>query len=269
MDAHFHQHRLLGRRLGLHARGCERAVLAFDGAFFPRLSKDQRSLSSAKLAGTSATASHSAWASRVVLGQNFNPRRSWGTFRRAVSSIACTKLPLSESVKSWAAAMIYKDGELLSTTQRGADPLACSYAAETVALYEGLRKLLTILPAENPTPCRVSVFSDSPSLLKALQAAPLTVTDPMLRKLWNLILQVQRRKARIRLQFIFGHCGVEKNEKCDAEAKKAAEHTQRNGAWIPDVIAYAKRILKGKAHLALLIDGKAQGTGTPPKTTPN
>ncbi|ORC82250.1 Tbingi protein, partial [Trypanosoma theileri] len=98
-----------------------------------------------------------------------------------------------------------------------------------------------IIPANNQTPCRVSIFTDSLSLLTALETGPLTVKDPILRLLWNLILQVQRRKARIRLQFIFGHCGVEKNEKCDTEAKKAAELPQRTDTWITDIIAYAKR----------------------------
>ncbi|ORC92906.1 uncharacterized protein TM35_000022320 [Trypanosoma theileri] len=46
--------------------------------------------------------------------------------------------------------MIYKDGELLCTTHRGAGPLACSYTAGSVALYEGLRRLLKIIPANNP-----------------------------------------------------------------------------------------------------------------------
>ncbi|ORC91509.1 Tbingi protein, partial [Trypanosoma theileri] len=114
-------------------------------------------------------------------------------------------------------------------------------------LYEGLRRLLKIIPANNPTPCRVSIFTDSLSLLTAPETGPLTVKDPLLRLLWNLILQVQRRKARIRLQFIFGHCGVVKNEKCDTEAKKeATELPQRTDTWITDIIAHAKRILKGE-----------------------
>ncbi|ORC91263.1 Tbingi protein [Trypanosoma theileri] len=143
-------------------------------------------------------------------------------------------------IKSGAAAMIYKDGELLCTTHRGAGPLACSYTAESVALYEGLQRLLKIILANNQTPCRVSIFTDSLSLLAALETGPLTVKDPLLRLLWNLILQVQRRKARIRLQFIFGHCVVVKNEKSDTEAKKAAELPQRTDTWITDIMAYAK-----------------------------
>ncbi|ORC91294.1 Tbingi protein [Trypanosoma theileri] len=142
--------------------------------------------------------------------------------------------------------MIYKDGELLCTTHRGAGPLACGYTAESAVQYEGLRRLLKIIPANNPTPCRVSIFTDSLSLLTALETGPLTVTGPILRLLWNLILQVQRRKARIQLQFIFGHCGVVKNEKSDTEAKKDAELPQRTDTWITDIIAYAKRMLKVK-----------------------
>ncbi|KEG13099.1 Tbingi protein [Trypanosoma grayi] len=75
----------------------------------------------------------------------------------------------------------------------------------------------------------------------APQTGPITVTDPILRILWNLLLDPQRRKARIRLQFIFGHCGVAKNEACDKENKTASDLPQRTGRWIPDVVALAKR----------------------------
>ncbi|ORC83550.1 Tbingi protein [Trypanosoma theileri] len=164
--------------------------------------------------------------------------------------------------------MIYKDGELLCTTHRGAGPLACSYTTESAAPYEGLRRLLKIIPANNQTPCRVSIFTDSLSLLTALETGPLTVKDPILRLLWNLILQVQRRKARIRLQFIFGHCGVVKNEQCDTEAKKAAELPQRTDMWITDIIAYAKRILKGEGTPPPSHRSKITGSWNPAKVNP-
>ncbi|KEG07827.1 Tbingi protein [Trypanosoma grayi] len=80
----------------------------------------------------------------------------------------------------------------------------------------------------------------------ALQTGPLTVTDPILRLLWNLLLDLQHRKARVRLQFIFGHCGVAKNEACDKEAKAASDLPQRGGTWIPDVVALAKRHIRSQ-----------------------
>ncbi|KEG05642.1 Tbingi protein, partial [Trypanosoma grayi] len=92
------------------------------------------------------------------------------------------------------------------------------------------------IPRRNTRPCRVSVFTDSLSLLMALQKGPLTVTDPILRILWNLLLDMQHRKARIRLQFIFGHCGVKKNEARDKKAKAVFDIPQFEDTWIPDVV---------------------------------
>ncbi|KEG06744.1 hypothetical protein DQ04_12471000 [Trypanosoma grayi] len=72
----------------------------------------------------------------------------------------------------------------------------------------------------------------------ALQTGPITVTDPILRILWNVLLDLQHCKARIRLQFIFGHCGIAKNEACDKEAETASDLPVANvaGAWLPPTI---------------------------------
>ncbi|KEG05904.1 Tbingi protein, partial [Trypanosoma grayi] len=80
----------------------------------------------------------------------------------------------------------------------------------------------------------------------APQTGPITVTDPILRILWNVLLDLQHRKARIRLQFIFGHCGVAKNEACDKEAKTASDLPHCGGTWAPDVVALAKRHIRSQ-----------------------
>ncbi|KEG06024.1 Tbingi protein [Trypanosoma grayi] len=147
---------------------------------------------------------------------------------------------LKLGVKSGAAAMIYLNGEPVAQVKTNRGPIAWSCRAESIALQVGLQKLLDIIPRRNTRPCRVSVFTDSLSPLMALQTGPLTVTDPILRILWNLLLDLQHRKARIRLQFIFGHCGIAKNEACDKKAKTASDLPQRGDTWIPDVVALVK-----------------------------
>ncbi|KEG06166.1 Tbingi protein [Trypanosoma grayi] len=144
------------------------------------------------------------------------------------------------------AAMIYLNRELIAQAKAGAGPIACSYPAESIALQVGLQKLLDVIPHRNTRPCRVSVFKETLSLITALQTGPLTATDHILRLLWNLLLDIQRRKARVRLQFIFGHCGIAKNEACDKEAKTASDLPQRGDTWIPDVAALAKRHIRSQ-----------------------
>ncbi|RHW73180.1 reverse transcriptase [Trypanosoma brucei equiperdum] len=148
--------------------------------------------------------------------------------------------------KSGAGALLYRNNTLICAPKTGAGELSCSYRAECVALKIGLQRLLKWLPAYRSTPSRLSIFSDSLSMLTALQTGPLAVTDPILRRLWRLLLQVQRRKVRIRLQFVFGHCGVKRNEVCDDMAKKAADLPQLRDTWIIDIIAYAKRVLRSE-----------------------
>ncbi|KEG07243.1 hypothetical protein DQ04_10441000, partial [Trypanosoma grayi] len=142
--------------------------------------------------------------------------------------------------------MFYLNGELIAPAKVDAGPMACSYRAEPIALQVGLQKLLDIIPRQSTRPCRDSVFTDPPSLLIALQTGPLTVTDLMLRKIWSPILDLQRHKARVRLQFILGHCGAAKNEACDKEAKTAPDLPQRGDTWIPDVVALAKRHIRSQ-----------------------
>ncbi|KEG06232.1 Tbingi protein [Trypanosoma grayi] len=153
---------------------------------------------------------------------------------------------LELGLQSGAAAMIYLNGELIAQAKSGARPIVCSFRAESIALQFGLQNLLDIIPRHNTRPCRVSAFTESLPFRMALQTGPSTVTDPVFRILWNLLLDLQRRKARIRLQFIFGHCGVAKNEAFDKEAKAASDLPQRGGTQIPQEAALAKHHVRSQ-----------------------
>lgn len=123
---------------------------------------------------------------------------------------------------------------------QAAGKMACSCRAECVAMAAGLQMLIRNLPRKR---CRrvAAVFTDSLSLLTALNTGPLRVRDGILRRIWTLILSLVRDKARPSFPFVFGHCGVPGNEAVDAVAKQAAELPQDVSAWITDMITIVRR----------------------------
>ena len=86
---------------------------------------------------------------------------------------------------------------------QAAGKMACSCRAECVAMAAGLQMLIRNLPRKR---CRrvAAVFTDSLSLLTALNTGPLRVRDGILRRIWTLILSLVRDKARPSFPFVFG-----------------------------------------------------------------
>ena len=85
---------------------------------------------------------------------------------------------------------------------QAAGEMACSCRAECVAMAAGLQMLIRNLPRKR---CRrvAAVFTDSLSLLTALNTGPLRVRDGILRRIWTLILSLVRDKARPSFPFVF------------------------------------------------------------------
>ncbi|PWV17988.1 hypothetical protein C3747_15g141 [Trypanosoma cruzi] len=75
------------------------------------------------------------------------------------------------------------------------------------------------------------------------QTVPLTVSDPILRRLWTLLLRLRCRGARIWMHSVLGHCGVSRNEACDAVATRASEPAQFTDTWTTGMVALARRII--------------------------
>jgi ribonuclease HI len=95
----------------------------------------------------------------------------------------------------------------------------------------------------------VAFMSDSQSLLCALASGPFATTDPILGDIWHDLIPLGKI-ARVKLQHVRSHCGVEGNEIVDRLADEAAELCQSGVPAHPrDVNAAAKAILR-KKHVA-------------------
>jgi len=125
-----------------------------------------------------------------------------------------------------------------------AGPVACSFRAENVGLRAGL-KLCLADPAMKK--CRLLICTDSLSQLDALARGPILQTDDTANELWHLLLQLAAREVDITMQFIYSHCGLERNELVDKEAKTASELPQADApVWLPYLMSAVRRHGKSK-----------------------
>ena len=94
-----------------------------------------------------------------------------------------------------------------------------SSTAESIALKAGLLKLTKQLrPA--PTDKRLIIATDCLSLVLALEKGPIKQKDPTLAQIWRSLYKLfDRGIARIAIQWIPSHCGIQRNEFADARAK--------------------------------------------------
>eukprot|EP00796_Vickermania_ingenoplastis_P012730 gene12730-8679_t len=146
-----------------------------------------------------------------------------------------------------AALLFARDGSLRRKVVSDAGSLACSYRAECVAMEIGLAALLDHVSDTNTKRLRVAVFSDSLSLLMALQTGPHCARDGVLQRIWRHILTLLNRSVRLSFQFVFSHCGIPRNEAVDKAAAEGRGLPQRYPAWITDIVTGIKRVCRRAA----------------------
>ncbi|CCD19529.1 hypothetical protein, conserved in T.vivax [Trypanosoma vivax Y486] len=130
-------------------------------------------------------------------------------------------------VSSGAGALVHpKDGRREKVVL-GAGSLACSYRAECVAMEAGLKRLVDVIELRKQHRTRVVTFTDSLSLLMALNTCPAVVEDAILRRIWDLILHIVRLRASVNFQFVFSHCGVPRNVAADKAAEQGSQSHSR------------------------------------------
>ncbi|CCD15690.1 hypothetical protein, unlikely [Trypanosoma congolense IL3000] len=96
--------------------------------------------------------------------------------------------------------------------------LACSYRTKCIAMKTGLQKLVHVIGAGNLTKAtRVTLLADSLSLLTALKIGTV-VNEAMLRRIWDIILQLRRLRAGTSSYFVFSHRGAHRNKSKDRAA---------------------------------------------------
>ncbi|KAH8619448.1 hypothetical protein ERJ75_000158800 [Trypanosoma vivax] len=112
----------------------------------------------------------------------------------------------------------------------------------------GLKRLADVIELSKTRRTRVVAFTDSLSLLMALNTGPAAVEDAMLRRIWDLILHIVRLRMYVNFQFVFSHCGVPRNEAADKADEQENVRPQSHPAWVADVVAGVERQLQNEMY---------------------
>ncbi|KAH8610599.1 putative RNase H [Trypanosoma vivax] len=153
-------------------------------------------------------------------------------------------------VSSGAGALVYPKEGRREKVVLGAGSLACSYRAECVAMEAGLKRLVEVIELSKTHRTRVVAFTDSLSLLMALNTGPAAVEDAILRRIWDLILRIVRLRVSVNFQFVFSHCGVPRNEAADKAAEQGNAKPQSYPAWITDIVTGVQRQVRNEMYRA-------------------
>ena len=145
--------------------------------------------------------------------------------------------------RSGGAAILYQGDERIAQAHEAAGTMACSYRSECVAMRAGL-KLGFIDHLRNAS---LLICTDSQSLLAALAQGPILQTGDIENEIWDTLLQLGSRNVRVTLQFVYGHCGIARNDEVDVEADEAAELPQDDvPVWMTDFMAATKRLVRAR-----------------------
>ncbi|KAG8338843.1 hypothetical protein TRVL_10329 [Trypanosoma vivax] len=130
----------------------------------------------------------------------------------------------------------------------------------------GLKRLVDVIELSKTHRTRVVAFTDSLSLLMALNTGPAGVEDAILRRIWDLILHIVRLRVSVNFQFVFLHCGVPRNGEADTAAEQGNAKPQSYPAGITDIVTGVERQVRNemyrvfeegrmpRAHRSVLLD---------------
>lgn len=146
------------------------------------------------------------------------------------------------------AAVLFSPSGERTTLYDQVPPHSSSFSAEARALL--LLSNAVELMAHSDLP--LLIVSDSWSNLSALEVGPLRVRQHMHAQLWKELLHVASR-VPVFLVFVFGHCGLERNDLADQAAADACKQQMdgRRLAWGPDDASHVCRALRATADLGL------------------
>ena len=126
-----------------------------------------------------------------------------------------------------------------------------SFRAECLALHSGLAKLRELFSTPRRRRKRLLVCTDSQSLLMWLRCHPAGECTTVLAEIVDM-LNALSATFRIRLQFVFSHCGVPNNELADKEADAAMQD--------PDAKPYPKSVADVLCEAAHIIHAEHEAT---------
>ena len=167
--------------------------------------------------------------------------------------------------RSGGAAILYEGNTRIAHAHEAAGTMACSYRSECVALRAGLKLGFV----DHLKDAKLLICTDSQSLLAALAKGPILQTGDIENEIWDLLLQLASRNVRVTLQFVYGHCGVARNDEVDEEADEAAELPQDSvPIWLTDFMAATKRLVKARTEARLKESTSYRATVTKLGCTP-
>ena len=169
--------------------------------------------------------------------------------------------------RSGGAAILYQgtNGDRIATVHEAAGTMACSYRSECVAMRAGLKLGFV----DHLRDASLLICTDSQSLLAALANGPILQTGDIENEIWDQLLQLASRNVHVTLQFVYGHCGIVRNDEVDVEADEAAELPQGDvPVWLTDFMAATKRHVKAKTESRLSASTSYRATVTKLGTEP-
>jgi ribonuclease HI len=154
-------------------------------------------------------------------------------------------------IRSAGVALLYTDGvDTPRILSKAAGAYACSFTAEG----KGFAAIAMAIP-HIPLACRKLVIaSDSLSNLSALARGPLRQRHTHLAEVWKTLLTLS--DMEVALVFVFGHCGMTRNEAADQAASAAADtYTgHQPPIWSVDAARYIVAPIRA-AILSFLVPG--------------
>nr|CAJ16969.1 hypothetical protein Tb10.v4.0258 [Trypanosoma brucei brucei TREU927] len=112
----------------------------------------------------------------------------------------------------------------------------------------GLIKFKSVIKINESRKTKGSTFTDSLCLLMALKTGPAVVTDSILRRICNLIINFMKLRVAISLQFVFSHCEITRDDKVDELENKGSHIPQTYHARITNIVTGMTRQLCNHAQ---------------------
>ena len=138
--------------------------------------------------------------------------------------------------------LLFEKDEMTHLSAAFAGTGTCSYRGESLAVEQTLSDLVDRFHHQHPSKKkrhRVLLFTDSYALVSALAKGPLLQQGAAEIRIWRLLRKLTAKNVLCHIQFIYSHCGIERNEQADAAAKQLNEHQREHpqegrASWLKD-----------------------------------